>query len=435
MILLPRTLLARTFLLAAALVLATTSTWLIVFRIYEAEPRAREAAQLAASAVNLVRAALLASSPEKRPDFFSDVGAREGIRLLPAETEDRLGALPDERFYRLLQLEVAARLGPKTRVAMSVNDESGFWVSFHLDDEDDDEYWVVLPPEHAEIDFAWHWLTWGVLALALALLFAWWLASRLSRPLAALAEAASTVGRGERPNPVAEVGAEEMQQLARAFNRMATDLEQHERDRAEVLAGISHDLRTPLTRLRLEAEMSLADESTRQAVVADIEQMEAVIAQFLDYARGEQGEAAEETDTDRLLDDIAARHRRPGRSLIAEIAPLAPSHLRPKALARAVDNLIENAFKYGGGEVTLSAFTQAHNLVIEVLDRGPGIPEADAERVRRPFIRLDSARSEATGTGLGLAIVERIARLHGGRLDLLPREGGGLRARLILPIK
>ncbi len=435
MSLLPRTLLARIFLLTAALVIVTTSAWLAVFRIYEAEPRAREAAQLAASAVNLLRAALLASAAEKRADFFSDVGAREGIRLLPAESDDRLQALPDERFFRLLQQEVVTRLGPKTRVAMAVNDEPGFWVSFHLDDEEEDEYWVVLPGEHAELDFPWHWLTWGALALSLALLFAWWLASRLSRPLAALADAATMVGRGDRPQPLAENGADELIRLAQAFNRMAADLEQHDRDRAEVLAGISHDLRTPLTRLRLEAEMSLADEAARQAVVADIEQMEAVIAQFLDYARGEQGEAEEEVDPRQLLGDLAARQNRPGRALNAEIGELPRCHLRPKALLRAVNNLIENAFKYAGGEVTLAACSEAGTLFIEVLDRGPGIPAADADRVKRPFIRLDGARSGAAGTGLGLAIVDRIARLHGGTLDLLPREGGGLTARLSLPLR
>lgn len=431
----PPTLLARTFLLTAALVLVTTAALLVVFRLSEAEPRARDAAQLGASVVNLVRAALVASAPEKRLDFFSELGSREGIRLLPAEATDRIEALPDERFFRLLQQEVSQLLGPKTRLALEVNGVSGYWISFRLDDQDEDEYWLILPSERTQFGLAWQWLAWGLLALGLALLVAWLIASRLSRPLAALATAAAAVGRGQTPAPLPEIGAVEIRQLALAFNRMASDLQHHERERAEVLAGISHDLRTPLTRLRLEAELSIADVSARTAVVGDIEQMEAVIAQFLDYARGELGEPVEMFDPRRLLEEIAARQNRVGGDLLAHISPLPVCLLRPKALWRAVTNLVDNAFNYAGAPVELHANLVDENLQIDVLDRGPGIPAEDAERVKQPFVRLNEARSDATGTGLGLAIVERIARLHGGRFFLLPRDGGGLIARLCLPVK
>lgn len=431
---LPRTLLARTFFLTAALVLLSTTALLVLFRLSQAEPRANETAQLTASAVNLVRAALLASSPEKRPEFFAELGSREGIRLLPAERDDQLEALPPSRFFTLLKEKIAAKLGPKTRIALAVNGVPGFWVSFRLDDLDEEEYWVILSRERTEFVQPWQWMAWAALALALSLIFAWFIASRLSRPMAALANAAGVVGRGQTPAPLPEDGVTELRQLATAFNSMATDLARHERDRAEVLAGISHDLRTPLTRLRLEAELSIVDETAREAVVADIEQMETVIAQFLDYARGENGEAEEKVDIGRLLEEIVTRQNRPGRSLIGEITELPACRLRPKALLRAISNLVENAFKYGSPEVTLRANQDGERIVVEVMDRGPGIPEADLERVKRPFIRLDEARGNATGTGLGLAIVERIAKLHGGSFDLLVREGGGLIARLSLPI-
>ncbi|MGE5386907.1 MAG: ATP-binding protein [Betaproteobacteria bacterium] len=429
------TLFARTFLLAVALVLLTTATWLVVFQLSEAEPRAREAADLTASAANLVRAALIASAPEKRPELFSELGAREGIRLLPAEDSDQLQPLPDRRYYRLLREEIMYRLGPKTRLAQAVNGVPGFWVTFRLDDQDDEEYWVILPMDRTHIALGWEWLAWGGMALGLALLVAWLIASRLSRPLAVIAQAASVVGRGQTPAPLPEVGAEEMRQVAAAFNRMAVDLKRHEHDRAEVLAGISHDLRTPLTRLRLEAEMSVADETSRAEIVADIAQMESVIAQFLDYARGEQGEAATPANPTAMLEEIAARENRPGRDLSARIAPLPACLLRQRALRRAVTNLVDNAFKYGSLEVELNASAENGILMIEVCDRGPGIPPGDTERVKRPFTRLDEARGGATGTGLGLAIVERIARLHDGKFNLLPRPGGGLIARLELPIR
>lgn len=429
----PRSLLARTFLLLAMLVLLTTAAWLSLFRYMEAEPRAREAAQLAASAVNLIRASLFAAAPDKRLGLFTEFSTREGIRLLPAETGDQIEAMPDSRFVDLLQHELASRLGTHTRIAASVNGTPGFWVSFRFDDEDEDEYWLVLPSERARRNFAWHWLSWGMLAFVLALGMAWLIASRISRPLKAMAQSAETVGRGQTPPPLPEDGAEELRRLAGAFNTMAADLDRLERDRSEVLAGISHDLRTPLTRLRLEAEMSIADDA-RPAVVADIEQMEAVISQFMDYARDESGEAAVQTDLSALLGTIVERQACIGRHLQADIADLPETNLRPKAITRALTNLIDNAWKYGGGEVALKASTVNRKIWLEIADRGPGIPPTETERLKRPFTRQENARTNAGGTGLGLAIVERVARLHDGHLDLLPNPGGGLLARFIIPL-
>ncbi len=432
----PRSLLARTFLPIAALVLLTTSAWLSLFRFADAEPRARETAQLVSSAVNLIRAALIAAAPENRLALFTELTNREGIRLLPAEPSDRIEAVPDSHFMHLVQRDINARLGPHTRLAIAVDEVPGFWVSFRFDDHDEEEFWLVLPSERAQRSSKWQWLIWGLLAVGLALAVAWLIASRINHPLQALAGAARSVGRGQMPAPLPETGADELRQLAAAFNRMAADLARHERDRAEVLAGISHDLRTPLTRLRLEAEMSVAEEAARQGIVADIEQMEAVISQFMDYARGDSGETPVDTDLDSLLADIAARQQALGRPLTPLLQPLGRRLVRGKALARAIGNLIDNAGKYGTGEIELFAGLEGENgkLIIEVRDRGPGIPLDQVERLKQPFTRLENARSDATGTGLGLAIVDRMARLHGGKLDLLLREGGGLTARLTLPV-
>ncbi|MDP2134825.1 MAG: ATP-binding protein, partial [Sulfuritalea sp.] len=249
------------------------------------------------------------------------------------------------------------------------------------------------------------------------------------------------VGAGETPARLDESGPTELATVAHAFNQMSADLAQIDQDRALILAGVSHDLRTPLTRLRMGIEMS-ADEGLREGMTADIEEMDKTIGQFLDFARSEGGEAAQEVDLAALLLEIATQYRRRGFPVdfaAAAAVPPAPTpvgsvRVRPQALRRAVSNLIDNALRYAGSDapVELALDPAAGEFCIEVRDTGPGIPAADVERMKRPFARLEAARSNTTGAGLGLAIVDRIARFHNGRLDLLPRPGGGLIARLTL---
>lgn len=433
----PRTLLVRTFLLVSLLICLTVAIWITLFALAEREPRARQLAQLTVSVANLTRAALVAAEPAKRRGLLRDFAEREGVHLFPAEPDDEIEPLPDTPLFALLKDEVRAQLGPRTRFAGTVDGQEGIWVSFTIDDEGEDEYWVMLPGERAERDFPWHWLAWGGASLALALLVAWLIVSRVTQPLRALAHAAGEVGRGRHPAPLAERGSLELQQLAEAFNRMSDDLRHIDAERAEVLAGISHDLRTPLARLRLEAELSIADEGARDAVSADIEQMDAIIAQFLDYARGDADEAAEPADLNALLAQALASHYRgqcrEQTSPCVQSGELPPIRLRPKAVLRALGNLLENARKYGGGDIEVRTYAQNGESIVDVMDRGPGIPDTEVERLKRPFTRLENARTNVGGSGLGLAIVERIARLHGGRLELLAREGGGLIARLRLP--
>ncbi|MDA1117620.1 MAG: ATP-binding protein, partial [Proteobacteria bacterium] len=245
--------------------------------------------------------------------------------------------------------------------------------------------------------------------------------------------AARAVGRGQQPAALAEIGPRELATVSAAFNRMAGDLEALERERAMVLAGISHDVRTPLSRLRLALEMSGAEPIAAQGMSADIEEMDQVIGQFLEFARGEN-EARTEADPGALLEEIGAHYARLGRQVSVRQKDLPRFAFARMALRRAVSNLIDNALRYAGGPVEIEARRDGQLLVIAVLDRGPGIPAAESERLKRPFTRLDESRSGQGGAGLGLAIVERVARAHGGRFDLAAREGGGLAARLVLPL-
>lgn len=432
--LIPQTLLGRTFLLVSLLIFISGSTWFTLFSLAEREPRARQLAQLAVSVVNLTHAALVAADPGKRLDLLQDMAEREGVHLYPAEETDIVVPLPDIYLFNAMKQASLSQLGPRTRFASEVNGQPGIWVSFSIDADDDDDYWLMLPGEHAEGLVPWQWFGWGAASLILALLVAWLIVSHVTRPLRVLANAAKELGRGRHPEPVPEAGASELRQLAEAFNRMTVDLQRIATERTEVLAGISHDLRTPLARLRLESEMSIADEEVRQAVIGDIEQMDAIIAQFLDYARGEGNETAVETDINALVSQIASsfgRSAAPPQIALGQIP--ATTRVRPKALVRALSNLLDNARKYGETPIAILTRREKDEIVIDIQDSGPGLPESEIERLKRPFTRLESARTDASGTGLGLAIVERIARLHNGRFELLNRAEGGLIARLRLP--
>jgi len=431
----PRTLLVRTFLLISLLIFVSVATWLTLFGLAEREPRARRLGQLAVSVVNLTTSALVAADPLKRLMLLRDLAEREGVHIYPAEPADVVKDLPDSYFFRIVDDTVRSQLGAGTRLASSVNGQKGIWVSFTVGDTEDDDYWLMLPGDHAENDFPWHWLGWGGLSLALALFVAWLIVSRVTLPLRALAAAAREVGQGGYPDPIAEHGAIELRQLAVAFNRMSENLKRIDAERAEILAGISHDLRTPLSRLRLEAEMSIGDDAARAAVVDDIEQMDAIIAQFLAYARGESAEPTEVADVNAVVSHAGGLYARTANAPSLRLGVLPPTRVHPQALARAVANLVDNARKYGGDALAVETRAEDHSIVIDVLDRGPGIPKSEIERLKRPFTRLENARTDANSTGLGLAIVERIARLHGGSLELLPREGGGLIARLRLPVR
>ena len=428
----PRGLLWRAFLLIAVVIVLAIGAWVQIFRAYDVEPRTRQVAQMVVSVVNLTRTALVTAQPERRRDLLIDLADQEGIRIYPAEPTDEIEPPPpDHAMLQLLAQEIRRDLGQETRIARTLNGERGFWVSFYIGE---DEYWIMLPRERVERQLALQWLGWGALVLVLALLAAYFIVFRLREPVAALTRAAREIGRGRIPAPLDDnAGPEELRTVSRAFNQMARDLARLEEDRALILAGVSHDLRTPLARLRLGLEMSGVDEDSLQAMSADIEEMDRIIGQFLDFARASGGEENAATDVAALAEDLVRHYRHTGHTLDAQIDDTGELALKPMALRRAISNLLDNAFRYGNGEVALHVHSTPKDVTIEVLDRGPGIPPEEAERMKQPFTRLESARSGKGGSGLGLAIVDRIARMHGGRFELLPREGGGLVARLVLP--
>ena len=427
----------RTFLLIAILIGASLAAWYQSFRVLERAPRAQQAAQLIVSIVNLTRSALIHSDPEKRRALLIDLAQNEGVRIYPLEPTDQTAPLPNQAFLQIIDEQVRARLGQNTQMTLDVNGQRGLWVSFFIED---DGYWVAFDPSRLDTIPRMQWVGWGAVALALSLLGAVVISRLINLPLKRIATAAVSIGRGTRPEVLPEKGPREIRQANASFNAMVAELERIEADRALLLAGISHDLRTPLTRLRLEIEMSPVSEEARAAMSTDVEQIDAIIGQFLDYARPlNERSALSRVDLALLVEGIVSSHADEEHMRISlQRESDAMVRGNPTELQRILLNLIENARRYGvtpGTDVSELEVTVKGGATptLEVRDHGPGIPVDELERLKRPFTRRDTARGQTDGAGLGLAIIERIARRHHARFDLLIPAGGGLLARITFP--
>lgn len=271
----------------------------------------------------------------------------------------------------------------------------------------------------------------GAIMIAIASLF---LRNQL-RPIRKLAEVASDYGRG-RLVPFTPSGAAEIRAAGMAFLDMRGRIERHTQSRTMMLSGVSHDLRTPLTRLRLG--LSMLDDDEAAPLIADVEEMQRLVDAFLDFARDEAGDVIEEVEPVALLSEIVVDYRRAGESVNFKgpDRQIAALPLRPTAIRRAVENLVGNALRYGTA-AWVSVQRGDKSLTITVEDDGPGIPPDRREEAQRPFTRLDPARNQdkGSGVGLGLAIVAEVARAHGGALRLGDSVAhGGLRADIVLPL-
>lgn len=430
----------RTFLLILLLIAASLAAWVQSFRVFEREPRAQQIAQQVVSIVNLTRSALLYSDPAARRFLLADLADDEGIRIVPLEPGDQVKPFPDIPLIGLVSRQVLKRLGPGTRIAAEVNGIAGIWVSFDIDG---DAYWVFIERDPLARDAGTQWVRWAIVSTLLSLLAAVAITSVVNRPLKKLANAARELGAGRIPAPLPDAGPAEIRTVNASFNRMVGDLAKLEQDRAVLLAGISHDLRTPLARLRLDLEINDLPEEARTAMIGDIEQIDAIVGQFLDYARPAPGQGREDIDLSALVEEAVSHARldeRDGARVECRIAPAVRMHGHRTELARALDNLLANAARYGRDpatgtlELSVELRIDGREAVIAIADRGPGIAPDAVERLVRPFERGEAARSGHTGAGLGLAIADRVARLHGGALALEPNPPHGLRAQLRLPL-
>ncbi|HSI44148.1 MAG TPA: ATP-binding protein [Methylotenera sp.] len=421
-------------LLIAVLLAVGQFASLQIFEYFEREPRAEATALQAVTVVNYTRASLIASQENLRLALLSELTGKEGVRIYYADFMEEIEPLPADPFINLVAEKIRERLGVETIITVNHYGVQGLWVSFNIGQDD---FWVVIPRIHVERPFPWQWLGWGALVGLLSLAGGYLIAARINRPLNLLVRAADRLRNGERPEVLPEDSMTELREVSSTFNKMAASLAELDAERTLILAGVSHDIRTPLARLRLSVEMLPDDKcgNLKHGMVEDIADMDNIIHQFLDFVRGVEGEPSQMVDINMLLKSLQERQSRAGRELIIEFAPTYFIAIRPLAMQRLLDNLVGNAYVYGKGEVRVASRITAENIIISVFDNGPGIPESHVEKLLRPFERLDTARTNAGGSGLGLAIADRIAKLHRGKLELINRPEGGLEARLSLPIQ
>lgn len=363
------------------------------------------------------------SIPAIRDKIAENLGVAKTDVVIAGER----GPLSDRRVGRIIRDRVA-------RAGMS--EEEHFLISpFQVGVRQADGHWKVVHPEvpFGLSDWQQRVAIWFALSALAMSPIAWIYARRLSRPIQVFADAAERLGRDPRAPPLEVRGPAEVATAARAFNEMQERLRRYVEDRTAMVGAIAHDLRTPLTRLRFRIE-SLPEEQ-RAKYASDLDQMEEMITATLTFVRdatkaGERTPLELSSLVESLCDEMAetgaATEVEPGEKVILEGDPM--------ALRRLVANLLENAVKFGG-RARARVFQKDGHAVVEIDDDGPGIPETDAEKVFEPFYRREPSRSRQTGgIGLGLAVVRSIARGHGGDVDLINRVGGGLTARVQLPL-
>ena len=426
----------RTFILLAVMLAGGVAAWVGTLRALEIEPLAVRSAQQTAALVNVARAALKPVAGINRAALLKNLASQDAVRVSLREPTDQWEPYAVDRYTRRVATELQTLLGAGTVVARSVNGRNAVWVSFSVDR---DVYWLQAEAGNGESGSRGSWLFWTGAALLLTLLGAAASARLINKPLKMLSFAASRIREGDLDSQLDEdTITTEIREVNRGFNRMARELARVEEDRAVMLAGISHDLRTPLARLRLETEMSVHDEEAKRNMALDIDQLDAIIDKFMDYARPGETQL-HPINVAQLIDREAAVFRDPSQIRItSRVAVDLVVMADETELGRVFLNLFENARRYGRGtytgiaEVSVSFVKTGPWAIISVRDQGLGVAPEKLPQLTTPFFRGDAARTAATGAGLGLAIVDKAMHRLGGSLELANAPDGGLVAHLRL---
>ncbi|MFM0717062.1 ATP-binding protein [Paraburkholderia strydomiana] len=437
---LPRTLLARNIALLIVLVMLSQVCALGVLLHYVQRPRVERAATVFATYVSTLDDLLAATPPATRAALTARLDARTQPPPESAEAPPRNLVRAYRTYQRNVFLDsLRAHLPADMPARWQTEGGQRLWIRMHAPaDAPQTPYWIALPiPEDAQGNGleAAIFLSLGLGVLAALAGYA--IQLHLNEPLQELTRAAGRVSAGEMPAPLPTDGPSEIAAVSGAFNQMTQALQEAEATRSLMLAGISHDIRTPLTKLRLSMAMAMPHGSDSSFVVAAesyLDQIETILQQFMDYAGSGEREAPQPGDLNALIERLAGDFAGLGHEFELSLATLPALAYRPISMMRLLMNLMQNAIVYGGSGLAVRTWATAETVTVAVGDRGKGLSAQELEQLKAPFQRGRNARAHSGGTGLGLSIVERIARLHGGGLQFHSREGGGLEVWVVLPV-
>ncbi len=430
MTILPRSAFGQTVLLIGFLLLINQVVSYLSVAVYVIQPSLQQINQLLAKQVKVVF--IDGDDATFSPDLAQAFHKETGIGVYRERDALMLG-LAEAEYYPYLSKQMGELLDGEAEVRIFQGDEYLFWIR----PPQAPNVWVKIPLSGFEESNFSPLIFYLVLIGVLSVAGGWLFVRQLNRPLKALQKAAEDVGKGKFPEPLKEQGSTEVVAVTRAFNQMSGGIKQLEADRSLLMAGISHDLRTPLTRIRLASEMMSENEDyLKEGIEKDIEDMNAIIDQFIDYIRHDMMEKSEPARLNALIKDVIALEAVDDRKINVIYGDEIELPMVYVALKRVLANLIQNAFKYSDQDIEItSGLNQSTQMAyIKVADHGPGIAEHEMARLFQPFTQGDTARG-TQGSGLGLAIIKRIVDGHGGHVSLHNRISGGLVATVELPIK
>lgn len=437
--LLPRSAFGQTVLLVGLLLFINQIFSFMTVLAYVIKPTYQQTIDLLAKQIRVIFLDVDLDDPALNAQLGRRFYEATGIVVFTKEEAEAEG-VQHMPYYYVYSREMTQRLGGPSEVRISQGKEHAFWVKPppHIVKKHLKDAWVKVPVveiDESDISLVTVFL---VVIGVLSVIGSWIFIRQVNKPLKALQGAAEQVARGEFPEPIEEQGAMEVNEVIKAFNHMSTSIQEFDRDRGVLMAGVSHDLRTPLTRIRLATEMmSSTEDYLKDGIVADIDDMNAIIDQFMDYIRHHRDEDLELGCLNSVIGEVVAAESNQPRTIDCKLDDKLPEvPLRMVAVKRVVSNMLINALRYSDDDIEIiSGYSKKRKRVFcSILDKGPGIPEEEIERLFLPFTQGDIARG-GEGSGLGLAIIKRIIDMHNGEVVLQNRKEGGLEATIYLPVK
>ncbi len=434
--LLPRSTFARTLLMMVVLLLICMLTTYMAVMNFAIRPTVSQFNRMVAYEIKLAAKIDKQASPHVRQILRNELAADLDIQLYTEQEAMKMG-LANAGHYPFLDREFSRLFNKQVDVRLETGSE--FFVLWLHDPTDaDSDLWSRIPLIELRQE-AFAPLFRYIFAIFLLILAGAWVFIRLqNRPLVELEKAALRVGRGEYPDELPEQGASEVRSVIHSFNVMSRGIKALAQDRNLILAGISHDLRTPLTRIRLATEMmSPEDDYLSESINKDIDESNEIIGQFLDFLRAQNGDMPTEPfDLNHLVSEVATAESTEDHMINVDLShEVLLCNIHPLSIKRAIANIVTNAIRYGNGMISMSSGVDDKGWVwVQVEDNGPGIAEADQEKLFQPFVRGDEARGSSEGSGLGLSILKRIIDAHHGSITLgRSATLGGLSMRISLP--